>query len=101
MHGPKTDSFAYHTSSAEGNHHKAKHHVGAGALKHKKTRKHNPSTKVSENTEEKTWQPVDAVQVAESKPFNSTKLVQKNNNDLKSQPKKVEAKKVEPVKKPE
>ena len=69
-------------------------------MKHKKTRKHNPSTKVSENTEEKTWQPVDAVQVAESKPFNSTKLVQKNNNDLKSQPKKVEAKKVEPVKKP-
>ena len=98
MHGPKTDSFAYHIASAEGNHHKAKHHVGAGALKHKKARKHNPSTKVSENSEEKTWQPVDAIQVAESKPFNSTKLVQK---DPKAQPKKAEAKKVEIVKKPE
>ena len=103
MHGPKTDNFAFHISQADGTHvHKGKHHVGAGALKHRRARKSNPTNKVHESMEEKTWQPESAVQVSESKPFNGSKLVQKTdviknaakNATLVQPPTKVEKKKI-------
>ena len=79
MRGPKSDSFAFHTSQADGSEVKGgKHHTGTGAAKFKRARKQNPKTNVNEDMEEKTWQPVAAtiLQVAESKPVNDIKFVQ-------------------------
>jgi len=56
MSGPKTESFAFHISHADGSRvNGGKHHVGASVLKHRRAKKHNPTTKVSEDLEEKTW----------------------------------------------
>ena len=56
MHGPKTESFAFHISHAKGSDvYEGKHHVRPGALKHKRAKKHNAVAKVNEDQDEKTW----------------------------------------------
>jgi hypothetical protein len=77
MRGPKSDSFAFHISQADGSDvASGKHHTGTA--KYKRARKQNPKTNVNEDLEEKTWQPVAAsiLQVAESKPVKDSKFVQ-------------------------
>jgi hypothetical protein len=59
MHGPKSDSFAFHISRADGSEYTARKH--AKGFRRQRTRKENPKANVVESFEEKTWQPVSAV----------------------------------------